>query len=349
VDGVRIYNGASAEVSNNAIASSGASGIHCAGASPTIEENAIADNGGYGIQNLVYFGADADPATAGDDMLAEPTITGNTITGNLCGGIYSRDTAPANADTLVADNTFNDPLQPFWVKQDWYGLVQVHSMGLPLAGAQVNVYHNNVNPAADYGPYTTDIDGYAPDTSDYHNAYTWPIITEYIVDSDGVLHDYAPHTVTATHGDSHGSVEYPWDGQHKPTQGSDINGRYQIAIIDLDTLAPQIFISSVSPDVLWPPNHQMVDIELHVSVEDDRDPNPTWWIDSVTSNEPVNGLGDGDVEPDWLFDGQSLQLRAERSGTGTARIYTITIMAADSSGNTATETVEVTVPHDMDG
>jgi len=41
------------------------------------------------------------------------------------------------------------------------------------------------------------------------------------------------------------------------------------------------------------------------------------------------------------------QLRAERLGGGTGRIYTITYTASDASGNTATATATVTVPHDM--
>jgi hypothetical protein len=38
------------------------------------------------------------------------------------------------------------------------------------------------------------------------------------------------------------------------------------------------------------------------------------------------------------------QLRAERSGTGTGRIYTITYMVTDACGNSATAEVTVNVP-----
>ena len=41
-----------------------------------------------------------------------------------------------------------------------------------------------------------------------------------------------------------------------------------------------------------------------------------------------------------------VQLRAERSGTGDGRVYTITITASDASGNQSTATVDVRVPHD---
>jgi hypothetical protein len=83
-------------------------------------------------------------------------------------------------------------------------------------------------------------------------------------------------------------------------------------------------------------------------VADVCDAAPTWKIVGVASNEPVNGLGDGDTAPDWLITGDhSLKVRAERSGKGSGRVYTITIQATDASGNAATATVAVTVPHDQ--
>jgi hypothetical protein len=40
------------------------------------------------------------------------------------------------------------------------------------------------------------------------------------------------------------------------------------------------------------------------------------------------------------------ELRAERSGTGTARVYTLTYTGADQAGNTATCAATVSLPHD---
>ena len=59
---------------------------------------------------------------------------------------------------------------------------------------------------------------------------------------------------------------------------------------------------------------------------------------SVTSNEPDNGLGDGDTSNDISgaglgTDDRSVQVRAERSGTGTGRVYTFVYRVTDSSGN----------------
>jgi hypothetical protein len=67
----------------------------------------------------------------------------------------------------------------------------------------------------------------------------------------------------------------------------------------------------------------------------------------VVSNEPDNGTGDGDTANDIvIFDNLTFQLRAERSGNGNGRIYTITYQVTDWAGNSALATATVTVPHD---
>ena len=66
---------------------------------------------------------------------------------------------------------------------------------------------------------------------------------------------------------------------------------------------------------------------------------------SVTSNEPDDGLGDGDTANDIvILDEFNFKLRAERSGTGDGRIYTITYEVTDGCGNVTTQSVTVTVP-----
>jgi hypothetical protein len=113
----------------------------------------------------------------------------------------------------------------------------------------------------------------------------------------------------------------------------------------VDTTPPVIGRVTVNPMMLWPPNHKMVDITIHATVTDTCGP-ATWKILSVTSNEPVNGTGDGDTGPDWAITGDhTVQLRAERSGKGHGRTYSITIQASDQSGNTSSKVLTVSVPH----
>lgn len=114
-----------------------------------------------------------------------------------------------------------------------------------------------------------------------------------------------------------------------------------------DTEAPVISNVSASPAMLWPPNHKMKDVTVSYSSTDNC-PGPITCTLSVSSNEPVNGLGDGNTTPDWIVVNNHLvKLRAERSGTGNGRIYTITIRCTDQYGNTRTATTTVLVPHDM--
>jgi len=102
---------------------------------------------------------------------------------------------------------------------------------------------------------------------------------------------------------------------------------------------------TAAPDLLWPVDHKMVDVTVSAALVDLLDPAPAARIVSVSSNEPADGLGDGDTSPDWeITGGLTLRLRAERAGTGSGREYTITVEASDASGNTTIQTVVVSVP-----
>jgi hypothetical protein len=116
-----------------------------------------------------------------------------------------------------------------------------------------------------------------------------------------------------------------------------------------DTTAPVIVSATPSAGSLWPPNHQMVPVTITIIATDNDDPAPSCAIASVASNEPVSGLGDGDTAPDWQFaaNSRTVNLRAERAGKGTGRIYTITVACSDKSGNSSTKTATVVVPHDQ--
>jgi len=93
--------------------------------------------------------------------------------------------------------------------------------------------------------------------------------------------------------------------------------------------------------VLWPPNHRVISVKLMVEAVDNCDPSPVVKITRLTSNEPQNPLA-----PDWEITGaSSLNLRAERSGKGLGRTYTIVVQCQDLSGNVSNSSVDVTVPH----
>ena len=104
---------------------------------------------------------------------------------------------------------------------------------------------------------------------------------------------------------------------------------------------------SVTPSVLSPPNHKMIDAMLSYGITDNCDAGLVPAI-AITSNEAANGAGDGNTSTDWqVIDGHHLQLRAERTGTGTDRIYTINLTATDSAGSSSSSSTIVTVPHNQ--
>ena len=153
-------------------------------------------------------------------------------------------------------------------------------------------------------------------------------------------------TVTSVRSDSQplsapfplGTTTITWTA----TAGSDSANATQTITVT----APPLVIGggTAKPSVLWPPDHKMSSVTVNYSISGGCGTD-VCTITSVTSNEPVNGLGDGDVAPDWqIVDAHHVTLRAERSGTGTGRIYTITITCTDVGGHTATKTVLVTVP-----
>ncbi len=125
------------------------------------------------------------------------------------------------------------------------------------------------------------------------------------------------------------------------SRGNRATKTQQVTITDT---TPPTATLSLSPTTLWPPNHKMVTITPTLTASD-LSGLVTISGPTVTSNEPVDGLGDGDTSPDWIVTGTyGIQLRAERSGKGDGRIYTVTYTVTDQAGNAKSVSATVTVP-----
>jgi hypothetical protein len=127
-----------------------------------------------------------------------------------------------------------------------------------------------------------------------------------------------------------------------------VQGR-QSFVVPMDTPNHPPVCSSAIPSIatLWPPDHKLVAMTIQGVIDPEHDPIGI-QITSITQDEPVNGLGDGDTSPDGFGVGTNqAQLRAERSGLGNGRVYVVSFTASDGKGGTCTGAVSVGVPHDQ--
>ena len=114
--------------------------------------------------------------------------------------------------------------------------------------------------------------------------------------------------------------------------------------VNLVRQPPVIHSMNATPPVLWPPNHKLVPVRVSVRAGDDAGALACRIVE-VTSNEPVSHPGVKRRAADWQITGPlSVELRAERSGTGVGRIYTITVECEDEEGNRTSNEVAVMVP-----
>lgn len=112
----------------------------------------------------------------------------------------------------------------------------------------------------------------------------------------------------------------------------------------VDTTPPVINGVTTNVTTLWAPNHQMVPIGVSVAAHDAAS-SFVCQVTSVASNEPVDGTGDGDTGPDWEITGDSaVNLRSERAGNGSGRLYTITVACRDAFANVSAASATVAVP-----
>lgn len=172
----------------------------------------------------------------------------------------------------------------------------------------------------------------------------------------GAIVNYPPATatdncsnVTITYSDSSGSF-FPVGTTTVTVTATDSSGNSATCSFTItvnDTEPPVINDLKTDRPILWPPNHKMRNVNVSYTSTDNC-PGPITCTLSVSSNEPDNGQGDGNTRNDWqVLNDNMVRLRAERSGTGTSRIYSIIVTCTDQYGNSASDTTEVRVPHNL--
>lgn len=122
-------------------------------------------------------------------------------------------------------------------------------------------------------------------------------------------------------------------------------------VIDVVDTTPPLLTVSAGVSCLWPPDHEFVDIAL-VRIASDactplQDIALTTRILTDEHTRDERGAGGPNHCPDARITGDRVQLRAERSGNGDGRVYSVVVTATDACGNTTASTVIVGVPHDQ--
>ncbi|MGB9080762.1 MAG: Ig-like domain-containing protein, partial [Desulfuromonadaceae bacterium] len=111
------------------------------------------------------------------------------------------------------------------------------------------------------------------------------------------------------------------------------------ATVVLESRLPEITIKA-TPDVIWPPNHQIVPVTIGGGVE-------AYGSDIKSVSISVSDEY-GKFKYNNLTFGSTVMLEAWRNGNDTdGRKYTITVVVTDKGGTTTVKTATVTVPHDM--
>jgi len=120
-----------------------------------------------------------------------------------------------------------------------------------------------------------------------------------------------------------------------------------------------------SPSNLWPPNHKLQLVTITYTGDNDGDM-ATVAVTGGTDNDTVGGVEmNGSGQPDAAGQGPDVvpgppgtgpdnkpvtttaQVRSERSGRGTGRVYSLTVTCTESDGDMGTATATVAVPHDQ--
>ena len=128
------------------------------------------------------------------------------------------------------------------------------------------------------------------------------------------------------------------DGQAEPVSCS-------TSVTVQDTTPPAVSCS-VSTPMLWPANHNLVNVGLSASISDTCEPNLAARVTVYGDEDDEEATGDGNFSPDATgLAPRTLQLRAERKGNSDGRVYLIVVEATDSSGNTGFNCATVVVPH----
>ncbi len=271
----------------------------------------------------------------------DPTVSLNAVDNPGGSGVASI-TYSADGANSIATQTVNSATLSFQIGSE--GTTTVTYFASDAAG-NVEAAHTLVVKLDKTPPLVTTTRTPGPNANGWNNT---PVTVHFAATDDGPGQSGLDGAATADATLSNEGANQSVTETFRDVAGNETTTT--VAPIDIDLTAPTL-ACSVDPSSLWPPNHALVPVTTQIVVADALSGPGPFTLVSVTSSEPDNGLGDGDTAgdvQDWSVGtaDTSGELRAERSGTGPGRTYTLIYRGEDLAGNAATCTLTVTVPHD---
>ncbi len=269
------------------------------------------------------------------------TVTDSTLSGNSAvndgGGIYT--SSYPTAVTVIASTTLsgNSARSGGGIWNGMQALAQLRNTIVAgntadsapdLDGAFVSLGHNLIGDGTGGSGYDpTDLVGTSANPID-------PRLGP-LADNGGPTQTLAllPGSPAIDAGDNTDAPE--WD-QRGPGFPRIVNGIIDIGAFEFQGEAAPTVTCSIADPLLWPPNHRLVNVGLGVTVDPpDAALHLQVYADDGAVPADVAAIGPG-----------TLQLRAERQGNGSGRVYLI-VVTATTSGGTSFDVCTVAVPHDQ--
>ena len=127
----------------------------------------------------------------------------------------------------------------------------------------------------------------------------------------------------------------------------DANSNTATVTINVLDTEPPVITESVATAMLWPPEHDLVNVGLSFSAADNSGGAIATNLEVFSNEDDVTSAG-GDQSPDAKsIAAGTLRLRAERMATGNGRFYLIRVTATDPSLNTSRKCAAVVVPKSL--
>lgn len=231
---------------------------------------------------------------------------------------YTIDDSHSHTDTATVNVTVLNVNDPPVVAGEAYVIDQDTSLNVAAPGLLAN---------------DSDIDGDALQAVSYSGGAT----------AHGMLAGNANGSFTYTPNAGYAGTD---SFTYRVTDGSATSAPVTVNLTIRDTQPPAI-TASLATTMLWPPDHDLIDVGFTASATDNGGGAVTLSY-AVYSDEDDVTPANGEMSPDAKnVAPSSLRLRAERNATADGRVYLVVVTATDASSNSSRKCLTAVVPKNL--